>query len=152
MKTKQELNIIAITKYGIEEGLWLDIGNDDEEFCQGEALSILLKEEIVWTNTGKKDLETNEYELLLFVNTNDVMMWACGDAELLTYNQVEPLIMLYLDNPSWGTFKWACLINNMQPQFPIKRDMITAEYWDDELGSLPLNAYDKPIKKDIDSN
>jgi hypothetical protein len=142
MKTLEELNIIAEEKYGIEEGLWFDFTKDDLgiDFCHGEALSILLKEEIVWINN--KTINDKIIPWLL-VNTNDVFMWACGDAEDLEYDQIEPLIKLVLDNLKWGSTKWACIVNNMQPQGPIVRDMKIDKYWDDELETLPKNKYDK---------
>ena len=149
MKTLNELNKIANDEYAIEEGLWFFFDEPEnstltEEFCHGEALSILLKDEIVYVNTGEKCEQTGQYNTLVLVDTNDVMMWACGDAEILMYDQIEPLIKLHLDNKKWGAMKWACLPsqNNMQPQYPIKRDMIKDGYWDNELESLHENKWD----------
>jgi len=142
LKTIKELNKIAEEKYGIEEGLWFTFKDPDleDEFTYGEALSILLKEEVVWVN----NILDKDDKLIpwLLVNTNDVFAWACGDAETLEYDEIEPLIKLFLDNPHWGSTKWACIFNNMQPQGPIIRDMKKDRYWDAELEALPINVYD----------
>lgn len=146
MKTIKELNKIAEEKYDIEEGLWFfydepESSDLEPEFCRSEALSILLKDEIVWVNNIRD--KNNKLIPWLLVNTNDIMIWAHGDNEELEYDEIEPLIKLYLDNSKWGSTKWACLYNNMQPQYPIVRDMKKSGYWDSELENLPLNKYDK---------
>lgn len=146
MKTIKELNEIAEEKYGIEDGLWFFYDEPKEsdlesEFCYGEALSILLKDEIVWVNNNRD--KNNKLIPWLLVNTNDIMMWACGDNEELEYDQIESLTKLYLDNFEWGPTKWTCLYKNMQPQYPIVRDMKKSGYWDSELENLPLNIYYK---------
>lgn len=139
----------------------------DEE----KALSILLKEEILFCNTrcfigncGKwsdqyesyldyiKDIPKDKLQIesetiVLFVNCNDVFAWGCADAEHLTTDDIPNLYMLWKKWGHDGVTKWCCIKRNEKPQKPIADAMKKAGHWDDELEALSENYYDKKAKE-----
>lgn len=91
----------------------------------------------------------------IYVNANDIFMWGCADSECIENNDgQEPseIISLYKackENKDWGYIKWLSTKRRLQPQYPIKRDMIKNGYWPKELDSLPLNPSDPKFKEKI---
>lgn len=71
------------------------------------------------------------------VSLNDVFYWACADCERLQWDTVKEVYDAYLSNPKWGTTIWGCKKRNLQPQVPMKEDMIKDGVWTPELEVLP---------------
>ena len=89
------------------------------------------------------------FTTVVYVNSSDVFMWGCADGECISYSdgdspsEIINLYKLWKDNNKWGTIKWLCLKRNMQPQFPIKKDMIKDNYWGSDMEDLPKNPSEK---------
>ncbi len=91
-------------------------------FNEENALAHLLLEGIVSINVTwwRKDLsESDQKAICVFVNCNDVFMWACSDAENLPYSEIENLYKMYLKDPDWGPAVWCMQKRNMMPQKPL---------------------------------
>ena len=127
--SKDKLNAIAEELYGMDEPFLL---LDDKYYVDScELLQILSAAELIWMNGSN-----------VYVNANDIFIWGCGDGELLTSDELEKLVIMHLSDTCWGVAKWVCMQRNMQPQYPIKRDMKKNGYWDCELDNLPINPFD----------
>jgi hypothetical protein len=122
----------------------------DEE----SALACLLVYEQVLLsviNVSRND-NVKEYTTCIYVNANDVFAWACADGECITNNdgdnpsEIIELYKLWKENERWGTIKWLCKKRNLQPQYPIKKDIMKDGYWDEQLNTLPLNPSDPDYK------
>jgi len=133
--------------------------SDGEEHCVDElALSILLKEEILFCNerhTAMRPFKTNEKGVILgtdetkpweiseesttvlYVNCNDLFYWGTADAESLPNSEIGNLYRMWKANPKWGVDKWCCLRRKLRPQIPIVEMMKKDGFWDEELESLP---------------
>lgn len=131
--------------------------DDGRVFCWDEkALSILLVEGIIFANSrdyiewdkwvpdeenpGKfKHLDTYKVQdetIVLFVNCNDLFWWGSADAESFTIGEVEELYKMWRADKKWGVSKWCCKKRGMQPQLPIKEDMIKEGVWEDWMNNL----------------
>lgn len=104
-------------------------------FDEDEAVLQLFQEGILFSheqngNTG------------LSVNSNDVFMWGCADADDLPYDKIESLYRLVLAHGEAGKEKWLCIQRNSKPQVCVARDMKTAGAWDEQMEALPENDYD----------
>lgn len=131
------------------------IENVDEQM----ALACLLANGTCFINTV--DI-SNDYNITdgnkifttaVYVLVSDIFAWGCADAEPIECNDGESpneIIDLYrLQNEKgfWGLVHWVCLRRKQQPQYAVKRDMIKAGHWVDELESLSPNAYDEACRK-----
>jgi hypothetical protein len=124
---------------------YLKMGNDDYVFLDKEALLILLREEVcffgsVWHPDKKMSDEGAFLAIGVFVNCNDLFYWACADAERIGHSEVEDLYRQHLADKQWGAWIWCCKHRKLQPQEPVKKDMIKAGAWTDELEALPKPA------------
>ena len=111
-------------------------------FDEEAALIKLLQEEVCFFGSfwhpDKHMKEKGAYlGIGVFVNCNDLFYWACADGESLDDSDVEYLYRCYLTNNNWGGSIWACKKRNLQPQVPMKKDMIKDGVWTDELEALP---------------
>lgn len=113
-----------------------------KEFEEEMALAHLLMNEIVFTNSFWWEKDQKPKRTGLFVILNDIFAWACSDGEELEYEQIEPLYRLWRQYGYDGVIIWACRLRNEQPQGPVKREMIQAGHWLDDLEALPANKYD----------
>lgn len=108
-----------------------------EECDEEKALAWLLVE-------GYLFLSTRDDTTTIFVNANDVFMWACADAEKITNNDGEypseilELYKLCKQNKKWGAVKWLCLKRKLPSQQPIINDMIKDGYWDNSLETITI--------------
>lgn len=128
-----------------------------EEECNTElALSILLREDVLFANSFPFQdpiCKTPQPEtIVLFVAANDIFEWGLADSESLTYDEVPALFKLWESKKHWGVIEWLCKKRNEQPQFPIKRNMKAAGMWTEELEALPANFYDSRRIKDSASD
>lgn len=121
------------------------IENNDEAL----ALAILLADNVLFYNNAKLSTPKNDnWNTVLYVFCSDVFVWACADAESISNSdgdegsEIIELYKLWKENKKYGAVKWACLKRNMQPQKPLKKQMITDGYWDEQLENLPKNEYD----------
>lgn len=124
-----------------------EIINEGDE---SKALASLLQEDVCFLNTRKYICPITEQigtTTVVFVNANDVFMWACSDAEDIEYTDgdlpcpIIDLYQLYKEKGYWGKIEWLCKVRNIQPQAAVKRDMIAEGYWTDSLENLTLNPY-----------
>ncbi|MFH1560695.1 MAG: hypothetical protein ABID84_04735 [Chloroflexota bacterium] len=111
-------------------------------FDEDKALIILLRNEVcffgsIWHPDKKTDEEGAYLGIGVFVLCNDLFYWACADSEDLHMSEVEDLYRHYRQNKEWGGWVWACKHRGLQPQKPVKVDMIKAGVWTEELEALP---------------
>lgn len=83
----------------------------------------------------------------VFVNCNDVFHWASADSEDLAMSEVEDLYRHHVVDNKWGDVIWLCLRRKLQPQTPIKEDMIKDGAWTDELKALPVSSGEEKKEK-----
>lgn len=127
-------------KYVINEDKILD----PEYYDENKALAILLDADVCFIN-NLIDNETKEFNVVVYVNCSDTFVWACADAESLTCtdggegSEIIELYKLWKENSIYGPVKWICIKRNLQPQRPLKANMVKAGYWDDTLQNLPIN-------------
>ena len=126
-----------------EETITLEIDNpvqkyDGEEyFDDGDALAYLFAKNSILFVSGSEF--GNGPISCINVNANDVFMWACSDCISLPTDQIEVLYKMVVKDPDWGAVKWCCIQQKLQPQAPMKRDIIKAGLWDDVFEALPAN-------------
>ena len=78
--------------------------------------------------------------LTVTVNSNDVLYWGvAAHADIADAAALRQLYELWSQDPSWGTFKYACWEANMQPQPPWQDMLKEQDAWDEMLESLPAN-------------
>jgi hypothetical protein len=131
------------------------IENVDEQM----ALACLLADGTCFINTVDISSDYNIsddkkiFTTAVYVLVSDIFAWGCADAEPIecndgeTPNAIIDLYKLKKEKGFWGLVHWVCLRRKEQPQFPIKRDMIKAGHWVDELESLTPNSYDSLLMK-----
>ena len=82
------------------------MNNAEEFFDEEEALSVLLKNGVLFCNERKysreKDGKTEGSTIVLFVICNDIFAWACADAEDLPLNELPNLYKMWLNDNVWG--------------------------------------------------
>ena len=105
---------------------------DKTYFDEGTAIAVMLLEGdlYVWI----KDNAT-----VIYVLCNDLFAWALADGEDLPYDEIEPLYKMWKADPKWGSAKWCCKQRNMQPQPPVKKDMIKDGVWEEWMDRLDKN-------------
>lgn len=135
------------TKHPPIEGdpCYFKMAEDDYVFLYDEALRILLREEVcffgsVWHPDKKMSDEGAFLAIGVFVSCNDLFYWACADSEDINFGEVEDLYRHYLNDNKWGSWIWCCKHRKLQPQVPVKADMIKDGVWTDELEALPEPA------------
>ena len=84
---------------------------------------------------------------VLFVNTSDTFAWGYSAHEHFrsdggTESELYELLKITLENPKWGSVKWACVRWQEQPQAPIVHEMIKEGAWDETMRVLPPNSGD----------
>jgi hypothetical protein len=118
---------------------------DNDYFIEEYAIEELLKEDILFCNSrefierdfkDKSKYTIEESTLVLFVNCNDLFMWACADAEAIDLDGLKELYDMWLIDPEWSVSKWCCYKRNLQPQGPIIEAMKAAGVWDEKMESL----------------
>lgn len=72
----------------------------------------LIKEDVVFFNQNK------DGELIMLVNTNDILAWASADCIVLNLDDLEDLYNHYRKSKSNGVVVWYCKKQNMMPQKP----------------------------------
>lgn len=72
----------------------------------------------------------------LWINCNDLWMWACADAEPLCEEDVEPLYIATCCPRRFSIIRWTCLRFQRPPMPEIIADMKTAGVWDEEMENL----------------
>lgn len=131
---------------------WTD--GDGVEHCdEEEALSILLREGVLFANSARywspeweadpddpgrlKDSGRGELTgptVVLFVNCNDLFGWG-ADAESLPYDEVGNLYRAWASGP-WGVARWCCLRRRQRPQARVEACMRQAGVWDAAVAAL----------------
>lgn len=122
------------------EGPHYKFGSGEIYFEETEAIAELLLAETLFLG-GKGgpffEVDGDQEVAAIYVNCNDLWMWACADAEPLPMSEIENLYKMWVADPKWGTWKWACKKRNLAPQRPIVKDMKKDGAWCDEMKSLP---------------
>ena len=123
-------------------------------FNEEGAISILLNEGILFCNDSKLvgykfvkddsekgfhtvDGEIEDYNVVLYVNCNDLFYWGTADAEGLKTTELKELYDMWYHDNHWGSSKWCCKKRNLQPQVPVKEDMIKQGVWEEWMDKLP---------------
>lgn len=75
----------------------------------------------------------------LNVNTNDVLMWGCADADSITYDEIQEVYEHWEKDPAWGTAVWYCKKLNMMPQKPVADRIRAMGIWDLDKMNLEKN-------------
>lgn len=66
----------------------------------------------------------------VWVNCSDIFVWGSSDAEILPYDQLEPLYTLWRHGPHWSGAIWCMIARKEMPQRPVE-DVIRSEgIWD----------------------
>ncbi len=112
---------------------------DGKEYCEKEvALSVLLLSEKVflnsfhWEDSWPKDAKNS---IAVCVNCNDVFAWACADAEICEYKELEDLFNHFEKDSEWGTAVWCIKKRNIMPQEPVYDAIMKSGIWDlNEMG------------------
>lgn len=132
------------------------IDQNEEYFDEELALSVLLKEGVLFANSRDYGLDVKKqidgHTVVLFVLANDLMAWACADAQDFDLNDLPVLYKMWERDNRWGPSKWVCIKRNEKPQSPIQRDMKKDRVWDETMEKLPENQYDKLCKEDYLKN
>lgn len=131
-----------------------------------EALQLLLEDgnlfvnyrpfvENSWQPREKWTIESQT--MTIFVNANDILFWGCADAtEVSSKEDFQQLYELWAADPFYGTLKYTCWKQNMQPQRPWQRVLKEVGHWDEMLESLPANPsegeFDGDENEDEDSS
>lgn len=114
---------------------------------QAALMEVLSSEGVAFVHAtdGGAFFESQDKNALITisVNCNDLWMWGCADAEPLPFSELGPLVKELRANPQWGAWIWACKYRGLQPQPPVKQDMIKAGVWSDALETLDKNPFDK---------
>lgn len=112
-------------------GLANSMGTYGHAFSEEQALAEMFAEEIVFL--GGVDAH-------ICVNANDIWMWACADAvRIENHEDVMRVWQWWKLYKPWGVVRWCCVKRQMQPQKPMKDDIIKDGLWDDVFEALPLN-------------
>ena len=129
----------------MEREYWLEYTNKDKEKVRDpieEAMvAKLLDEEILYINDWGNHTS-------LYVNCNDVFVWACADGEPLSILDIPVLFEEYEKDPRWGSTKWVCKKRNEKPQVPIEKMMKDEGLWTEEMEALPDNLYWKKLNEE----
>jgi hypothetical protein len=125
------------SKLKFEDFVFYEQDSDACEFLgydESGMISYLLDEDVLFCNSyeDSKSLE-------LHVLCSDVFAWGCCDCESLTIEELPELCEMYMEDKFWGLVRWVCKKRNLQPQYPIVKDMIKDGVWDEEMEALPLN-------------
>lgn len=117
---------------------------EEKECCNEElALSILLKEGVLFSNTGYfGDGDEKEKTVVLFVNCNDLFAWGCADAECVKHSEIGGLYRAWEADKKWGVDKWCAKRRCQKPQPPVIRAMKKDGVWDAEMEALADNWQD----------
>lgn len=123
---------------------YVELANGNYLFDYVEALLIMLREDVCHFGSGyhpDKQLSPESFITIgVYVGCNDLFYWASADAECVSFPEVEDLYRSWLDDPKWGAWVWCCKRRKLQPQAPVKRDMIEDGVWTGELEALPVPA------------
>lgn len=124
-------------------------GETKNDFNNGLALAVLLMSETAFLNSNwmeKAWPDDAKETIAICINTNDIFMWACADAERISYNEIEEVYRYWVKDPTWGTAVWAIIRNKEMPQAPVEKSIREYGIWNlDELQkehNLRPNAYD----------
>ncbi len=133
----------------MDENVFFTINGEEE--CEYElALSILLKEDIVFCNERRyAEYKTDKIigtTVVIYVGCSDVFAWGCADAEDLPLKELPNLYKMWEKDPKWGSAKWCCFRRKEKPQGPVVEAMKKHGSWDDDLEKLPENNYDASCK------
>lgn len=125
------------------------IADIDEE----KALAFLLYQGVMHLNNGFHPYSKKEYTTICFVNASDIFAWGCADSECILFEDGEDpselikLFKLVYEFGENGRIMWLCKKRNMQPQTPIKNDLIKDGFWFNWLENLPENLYEAKKKE-----
>ena len=133
---KNKFEALPIDHYEIETFWYID-KDGKIEYDEDVILAWLLLKEYVFLNTYKVD--NDQWTTVVYANCNDVFAWACADAETIDNDELIELFLELKKDPKWGERIWVCKKRNLQPQSPIKRDMLQDKAWTDEMEKLRKN-------------
>ncbi len=123
-------------------------GEDDPEFASEEALAVLLMDRVVFLNAHhwREDWpEDAKKTTSIFVNSSDVFVWGCADAEELPFSELESLYKHYSKDKSWGSAVWCIKQIGRMPQRPVYEAIQKEGIWD--LDTMELKpSIDDEIK------
>lgn len=75
--------------------------------------------------------------LAIWFNCNDLWAWACADAEIMNYEDIEGYYIAMCDPRPFAITKWICKKFGRRPMPEIIRDMQRDGVWDEEMENLP---------------
>lgn len=128
-----------MTKHCIDEDDVTYEHDGEIYYEEGDMLAILLIEEHIIT--GNIETDSGQRTTVLYVNTSDVFAWGYANADCADLSEMEDLYKLTREDPKWGSIKWICFKDNLQPQYPIIRDMKIDGMWDEKMENLPKNDH-----------
>lgn len=114
---------------------------DEMMFNESHALAFMLINEVIFLNNHwwHDDWPADaKKRTCLCLNTGDVFVWGCADAEELNYGDIRDVYDHWKKDPRYGTAVWACKKNKLMPQKPLYRDIQSAGIWD--LDTMELRA------------
>ena len=126
---------------------WTSKSTGKEHCDEAEALSQMLASDgLLFVSGGAgpffKIDEKDKIPASIYVNCNDLWIWACADAEPLPMDQIGIFYKAWKADGE-GVKQWCCVQRDMQPQEPIRKNMREAGTWTDVLEALPKNPDDK---------
>lgn len=123
----------------ITSPLWMY--KDEVVFEEEMAVAELLADEVLLIGGfTRSDGDLRPAQLLVIAN--DVWMWGCADAEVLPMNEIRSLYEMWGEDKKWGSTWWCCKQRNMQPQKPMRDDMIKEKAYPEWMHNLEVN-YDQ---------
>lgn len=114
-------------------------GKSINEFEPHNALAYLLLNDILIVNDHwwKKDWPEEAQKSISFgVLCSDTFSYACADAELLLFSELEDLYQHVIKDPTWGSIVWCIKKRKQKPIKPIYDELITNDLWKDILSNL----------------
>ena len=128
----------------MEREYYLDYTNKDgdkvHDPIEKAMIAKLLDDEVIYINEFQD-------RVCLYVNCNDVFVWACADGEPIGILDIPVLFEYCEKDPKFGPIKWVCKKRNEKPQDPIVEWMKKEGCWTDEMESLPPNLYWTHLKE-----
>ena len=120
-------------------------GNRRELFFEDTALAKLLVDGILFVGDSdsgpffETDKPREDATICVYLNCNDLFAWGCADYELVTTFELRELYKMHIEDPEWGSVKWASKKRNLQPLKPVVKQMKEAGVWCSLMESLPTN-------------
>lgn len=125
-----------------------DAGETETNHKVEAMLAILLIAEVVFINTPwyRDDLKEEDKKYLhkILVNSSDVFIWGCADAEEISMSEIPELYDMWIKDHGWGPAVWCIKKCNYMPQKPVYDRIQREGIWNlDEMGLRPNSSWGK---------